>query len=221
MQMTKKQICLSPMILLFVSACNIIPQSSAPGTNIATQNPTHVATNQCYAKMQQNLVVFQSLPDLNDTGRCGWINAVKLMDFGTEATNLGAMTCPLAANFSAWAQYAVQPAAQAYLGSAVKQIETMGSYNCRHIAGSQAMSQHSFGNAVDVSGFVLTDGRHITILADWRDGKKSEKQFLRRIRQSACKRFSVVLSPDFNQAHANHLHFDMTPRNSEKPAYCR
>ena len=70
-------------------------------------------------------------------------------------------------------------------------------------------------NAIDVSGFVLADGRRITLTGDWNGGRR-EKQFLTAIHQSACKRFGTVLSPDYNAAHRDHFHFDMSGNG-----YCR
>jgi len=160
------------------------------------------------------------LPNEDKGGGCTLIDTIKLMDFGVPSTNLGPMTCPLAANFAAWARYGVAPAARLYLGADVVRIETFGTYACRNIIGNPNIagrrSEHAHANAVDVSGFVLSDGRRITIQNDWtQDGPAS--QFLRVIRASACKRFRSVLSPDYNAAHYNHLHFDMGGRG----IYCR
>ena len=68
---------------------------------------------------------------------------------------------------------------------------------------------------MDVSGFVLADGRRITVEAGW-NGSDDERKFLRQVRQAACQRFQTVLSPDFNAAHYNHLHFDLG-----RGPYCR
>ena len=142
---------------------------------------------------------------------------MKLLDIGTPTTNLGAMTCPLARNFAAWAQYAVRPAARKYLGREVVRIETFGTYSCRNIYGGRSgrLSQHASANAVDVSAFVLDDGRRITLLDGW-NGAEDEREFLRTLHASACKRFGTVLGPDYNAAHHNHFHFDMSGQG-----YCR
>jgi hypothetical protein len=177
---------------------------------------------QCLTSLKSNDVRFIPLPNQFYGSGCKTIDTVKLMSFATEASNLGPMTCPLAANFAAWAKYAVRPAAKQYLGSEVIRIETMGTYNCRNINGGQSgkLSQHAFGNAVDVSGFFLKDGRRISVLGGW-NGKADERAFLRRLHASACKRFGTVLGPNYNAAHANHLHFDMTKSMKDGSAYCR
>jgi hypothetical protein len=176
----------------------------------------------CLSDLKSKSVKFAALPNQSFAGGCRTIDTIKLMDFGTPTTNLGAMTCPLAANFTAWAQHAVRPAAKHYLGSDVVRIETMGTYSCRNINGgrSDKLSQHAFGNAIDISAFVLRDGRRVSVLNGWR-GPKSEQEFLRRLHQSACKRFGTVLGPDYNGAHANHFHFDMAQSMKDGSAYCR
>jgi hypothetical protein len=68
-------------------------------------------------------------------------------------------------------------------------------------------SEHATANAVDIGGFHLEDGTHISVLRDWkRPGRKSE--FLRAVHLAACSYFRVVLGPDFNSEHENHFHFD-------------
>lgn len=171
---------------------------------------------QCMMKLESQSVAFTLLPDQYFGGGCSATGSVKLIDMGVPATNLGAMTCGLAANFAAWARYGVQPAARLILGAEIQKIETFGTYNCRPIAGSDKLSEHAHSNAVDVSAFVLSDGRRITVAQGW-NGDKTTRQFLEVVRASACKRFRTVLSPDYNAAHHDHFHFDMGGRGG----FCR
>lgn len=182
------------------------PQAAAPSPDI----------RQCLARLSSTDVRFSPLPDRRFDGGCTSIGSVKLLDIGVPATNLGAMTCPLAANFAAWARYGVQPAARLILGSEIVRIDTFGTYACRPIAGSGKLSEHAHSNAIDIAAFVLADGRRITVKTDW-NGDKRAQQFLRVVRTSACKRFSTVLSPDYNSAHHDHFHFDMGGRGG----FCR
>ena len=71
-------------------------------------------------------------------------------------------------------------------------------------------------NAVDVSAFVLEDGRRISIEGDWRSDNEDVRRFLELIHTSACKRFGTVLSPDYNTAHHNHLHLE-----DDHKSFCR
>lgn len=190
-----------------------ISTASRPTQRPAQPSPT---LRQCMAKMSSNAVRFTLLPDRNYGGGCSALNSVKLLDIGVPATNLGAMTCPLAANFAAWARYAVQPAARLVFGTEIVRIDTFGTYNCRPIAGSGKLSEHAHSNAVDISAFLLADGRRITVKEGW-NGDNRTQQFLKIVHTSACKRFNTVLSPDYNAAHKDHLHFDM----SGKGGFCR
>ena len=67
------------------------------------------------------------------------------------------------------------------------------------------------GNAIDVAAFVAADGHRIAVLSDW-SGNEAEQEFLRAVRDGACTWFGTVLSPDYNVAHADHLHFDQADR---------
>ncbi len=187
----------------------------APARTTRPSQPA-LETRQCFAKLQSQAVSFTPLPDRNFGGGCNAINSVKLLDIGVPATGLGAMTCNLAANFAAWARYGVQPAARVVFGAEIEKIETFGTYNCRPIAGSGKLSEHAHSNAIDVSAFVLSDGRRITVQQGWH-GDQQTRQFLSLIHASACKRFNTVLSPDYNAAHHDHFHFDMGGRGG----FCR
>jgi hypothetical protein len=204
-----------------LSACAGTPEPRR-GARASRPPPPKAATSkspeikQCMANLRASGVSFTPLEDRSFGGGCSAFGSVKLLDIGVPTTNLGAMTCPLAARFSAWARYGVQPAARLFLGSELVKIETFGTYSCRPIAGSGRLSEHGRSNAVDVSAFLLADGRRISITNGWH-GDGREQQFLRIIRTSACKRFRTVLSPDYNAAHHDHLHFDM----GGKGGFCR
>ena len=213
------QNCIIAASILLLAGCGGREESETPHVNGAM---TAENVRQCMAGLTSKSVRFAGLPDKSFDGGCRIIDTVKLMDFGTPTTNLGAMTCPLAANFTDWARYAVLPAAKQYLGSEVVRIETMGTFSCRNINGGSSgkLSEHAFGNAVDVSAFILRDGRRVSILDGWR-GRPEEQAFLRRLHQSACRRFGTVLSPDYNSAHANHFHFDMSRSMRNGTSFCR
>jgi hypothetical protein len=116
--------------------------------------------------------------------------------------------CNIAARLYMWEKHVVQPSARRYFNEPVAEILHFGSYSCRTIAGSRAMSEHANANAFDVSGFRLADGRTITLLRHW-NGTSTEAAFLRTIRDGACDYFNMTLSPDFNADHRDHFHLDM------------
>jgi len=127
-------------------------------------------------------------------------------------------TCAVDAGLAWWVRHGVQPAAQAALGSRVVRLEHLGTANCRRIGGGDkgTWSEHATGNAIDIAAFVLADGRRIAVQRDWKGGGPSGKAgaaFLHMVRDSACTGFSTVLSPDYNAAHADHLHLDQAERS--------
>lgn len=212
-------------LALLLSACSGGGSDKPPpprpaGSRPVTLNiPTSSETRACFADLSRIGVRYSPLPDRDFGGGCQVIGAVQLIDVGLPVSGIKSMRCGLARAFIGWARSGVAPAAHQILGSDVVRIETMGTYACRNVIGSTAtprLSGHAIANAVDISGFVLADGRRITIQQDWRTIDPAVYQFLRTIRASACKRFGTVLSPDYNAAHYNHLHFE-----DDRANFCR
>ncbi|TKD53263.1 extensin family protein [Sphingomonas baiyangensis] len=169
-------------------------------------------TRQCWADLDQDRVDYRQLPNQDFGGGCMVVGAVQLLDIGVPVSGLKSMRCPLARNFSNWVRHGVAPAARQVLGSDLVRIESYGTYNCRPIAGSGRLSEHGRANAVDVAVFVLRDGRRVSVLDGWNKGDDRERRFLRIVFESACKRFTTALGPEYNAAHANHFHLDMGGR---------
>jgi hypothetical protein len=190
------------------------PAASGP---ITLNLPTSEATKQCFADLSRQNVQFSPMPDRDYGGGCVVIGAVQLIDIGVPITNLKGMRCPLARAFIGWVRNAAVPAAREILNGELVRVETFGSYACRGIVGGGAasagrVSEHGLANAVDISAFVLRDGRRISVLNHWQSDDEATREFLQIVRRSACRRFTTVLSPDYNAAHRDHLHFDMGGR---------
>jgi hypothetical protein len=210
-----KWLCLTPALAL-LGACSMLPGSErAPvrrSTQVFTPSPE---TRQCLSQLGSARASFTPLPDQYYGAGCRTVGTVKLASLRSDRqdlalSNLGPVTCPLAESFASWARYGVDRAAQQILGSALVRIETMGSYSCRNVAGTDRRSGHATASAIDVSGFVLADGRRITLTQGWAGGSAADRQFLRTIHTSACKRFGMVLGPAYNAAHRDHLHLEQS-----------
>lgn len=204
-------------LTLLLAAC--IPSSDRRPEPAARDRPAPARGSlQCQADLRAEGVRFRPLPDRTFGNGCTAVGAVQLLDIGTPVTNLGAMTCPLARQFARWAREAMQPAARAWLGSPVVRVESLGTYSCRPVNGRPGarLSEHGRANAVDIGAFVLADGRRITVLAGWNGGDGDVRRFLRAIHAAGCRRFGIVLGPDADAFHRDHLHFDM----GQGP-YCR
>lgn len=169
--------------------------------------------NACHAALAGAGVSFVEQPAVRD-GACGYGEALKMQDpLVRWRPNPGApsdlpMTCALAAKLHMWERHVVIPAAEKHLGSPVTQIRLLGTFQCRNVAGTEHLSEHSFAKAADIAGFVLADGRQISVLGDFRD-KGAKGAFLREIHDRACDVFDVTLGPDYNADHANHFHVDV------------
>ncbi len=169
----------------------------------------------CRGALERSAVAYSALPaaeDASGEGACARPDRTQLTEFPIEPDS-PPTTCPVAAALELWRAKSVVPAAREIMGAELSHIEHLGAYSCRRMRGSGTggWSQHATANAIDIAGFVLEDGRRISVLDDWsRDTK--EARFLRAVRDDACGVFATVLSPDFNAAHANHFHFDQTDR---------
>lgn len=97
------------------------------------------------------------------------------------------------------------------------ELQHYGTYNCRLIAGSDSISMHGLALAIDVAGFVLDDGTVLTVLDDWEDGVDAPAtfggQWLKDVATSMFDEgiFHIILTPEYNAAHDNHFHCDLTP----------
>lgn len=92
-----------------------------------------------------------------------------------------------------------------------------GTYNCRVIAGTTTLSEHSFANAIDIAGIQTSGGQRYTVLSDWEDGDTTpdtvggELLFWLAHTMYDMHLWNVILTPEYNAAHDNHLHIDLTP----------
>jgi hypothetical protein len=213
-------------LLASLSACVDAPRasrepslrSSSSSASISSPSPE---ARQCIAELGAREANFTPVPDRYFEHGCSMLNSVRISNLRSDTSvldlaNLGPVTCPLATTFAAWARYGVDRAAWQILGSRLARIETMGSYACRNIAGTSRRSGHATANAVDVSAFVLADGRRISVLGGWNSFSEDERRFLRIVHESACKRFGTVLGPDYNSAHSDHFHLE-----ADGASFCR
>jgi hypothetical protein len=120
------------------------------------------------------------------------------------------LACPIVSELERWIAGAVQPAALRWFGSPVTEIKQISAYSCRGMNGVSGapISEHAFGNALDVAAFTLADGRTITVKNGWH-GVPEEQGFLRDVEGAACDQFTTVLAPGSNAYHYDHIHVDL------------
>lgn len=169
----------------------------------------------CRALLADGGTVDRPAPVVSAAAPCGFADGMRLVR-AIPYRPAGLVTaCPVAAALALWERDVVQPAAQRHFGRRVTGIDHAGSYSCRRIGGGPEgrFSEHSTADAIDVTGFRLADGGTVSVRRDWR-GDPARAAFLRDMRDGACRLFSTTLSPDYNAAHADHLHFDQASRGA-------
>ncbi|HEY3794278.1 MAG TPA: extensin family protein [Bradyrhizobium sp.] len=130
------------------------------------------------------------------------------------------LACPIVSVLDHWLAESVQPAAMRWFGARVVEIKQISAYSCRGMNGNPNahISEHAFGNALDIAAFTLADGRRISVETGWK-GMPEEQGFLRDVQASACREFTTVLAPGSNVYHYNHIHVDLM-RRAHRPIIC-
>ena len=147
--------------------------------------------DRCLKKLEEQTKDFVSLGTF-ERGHCRVKNAVRISSFNnTELSGDLTLSCPTAVKVGKY-----------FNEINAKYIEHMGTYNCRTIANSKVMSEHSYGTAIDISKIDGASVKH-----DW--NKENERgNILSNAYEVACGYFSNVLTPDTDRAHNDHFHFD-------------
>ncbi|MDU4364648.1 MAG: extensin family protein [Klebsiella oxytoca] len=154
--------------------------------------------------------LISSQPVADSGGACPLQNVVRVRDFGTVKLSSSFLaSCPLALSSALYLQQQAKPLTRRMLGQELRQIDHFGSYACRNIYHRQnaRRSEHATAEALDVSGFRLSDGRRVSVLKGWPDAQYHP--WLQALLAGGCRYYGNALGPDYNAAHANHFHFGM------------
>ena len=172
----------------------------------------------CRAELTKLGVTFENVPAVTDPkdADCGIENPLRVTalpgDVALEPA--GIMRCETALALARWSKNHVAPAA-AHLPDrgALSAISQGSAYICKRRNGSPdgKISEHAFGNAIDVMAFQFDEGAPIPVEPREREGTMAEA-FQDAVRATACLYFSTVLGPGSDAAHANHLHLDVKTR---------
>jgi hypothetical protein len=126
------------------------------------------------------------------------------------------LACPIVSALDKWVSESVQPAALKWFHQPVVEIKQLGGYSCRAMVNGNPnapISEHAFGNAIDIAEFDLADGHRISVQYGWH-GTPQEQGFLHDVQGAACDDFTTVLAPGANVYHYNHIHVDLMRRAS-------
>jgi hypothetical protein len=199
------------------------PQGRAPSTNQLYQDSPRLGAPNSYP--QREPYQQQREPSQHDAypaaplvtpprlgpQRNDQVAAIGPVAFKPAAT----LACPLVSALDRWIMDSIQPAAMRWFNQPVVEIKQISAYSCRGMNGNPnaRISEHAFGNALDISAFTLADGRRISVKDGWR-GLPEEQGFLRDVQGAACQMFNTVLAPGSNVYHYDHIHVDLMRRSS-------
>ena len=143
---------------------------------------------------------------------CGQDEPVRVTMVSDVALNPAAtISCDTAQALKTWVETGMRPA---FGNRQVVELKVAASYICRtrnNVKGAK-ISEHGRGKAIDISGFVLSDGTLWTVAGNY-------NATLRKAHKAACGIFGTTLGPGSDGYHEDHLHFDIAHYNSG--SYCR
>ena len=178
------------------------------------------AENACFARKEVVLSdTIVAAPAIDGPGACGMTRPLKVSALDNGAITVDktlTIDCPMIPALEAWLNAIVEPDAEARFGQKVATVNVFGAYSCRSIdnMAGERLSEHAFGNAVDVAGFTLADGRRIDFVHDWKNAGAQEAAFLHEAHAGACQYFTTVLGPGADVFHTNHIHLDLANHGS-------
>jgi hypothetical protein len=142
---------------------------------------------------------------------CGVPEAVRVTSVaGVRLSQAATVDCSVAKALNTWVDEVAQPAFDGRLS----ELRIAAHYVCRsrnNVKGAK-ISEHGKGRAIDISAFILTDGRALTVADNY-------NRTLRKIYKAACGVFKTTLGPGSDGYHEDHFHFDTSTRRGG--AYCR
>jgi hypothetical protein len=207
-----------------VAAAQTVPPMprARPGPVLASAPPPETKVEEaappsaCRLRLTPDLAIAPSLPPLSGPGECGApdlvrLEAIVLADKSRVAVTPPAMLrCSMAEAIVSFVR-ADAAALALDLGAALRAVQNYDSYDCRgrnRVAGAK-ISEHGKGNALDIRGLTLTNGRYIELT-----DPQVPREFREKMRASVCARFATVLGPGSDGYHENHIHVDLAQRNS-------
>lgn len=144
-------------------------------------------------------------PITSRTRGCGVADAVRVTSVaGVRLSQAATVECSIAQALNSWVDEVAQPAFDGQL----VELQIAAHYVCRSRNNKRGapISEHGKGRAVDISGFVLSSGRVLTVSDDF-------NRVLRKIYRAGCGYFRTTLGPGSDGYHENHFHFDTAVRN--------
>ncbi len=196
--------------LLSLWGCSKAPPSFVSKPEPWRADEETVCLQSGYVRSHPHLVARSAL---GGPGHCGALQPFEMSAAVSGQVSLrpaALLRCPMVPAVEHWMRMHVVPAARRNYGLPIVEVKVAASYGCRpmnNVSGAK-LSEHGHANALDVSAFILADGRQITVKHGWA-GDPRERAFLRQVHQGACDTFTTVLGPNADANHHDHFHMDL------------
>jgi len=132
---------------------------------------------------------------------------------GVAVSPASLMECSFAENLARWISDVVVPRASEHLQSTPIKLLIGTSYQCRDQRSGSKLSEHAFGNGVDVMGFEFD--KHAPLAIKLQADGSPEAMFQSAVRKETCSVFTTVLGPGSDADHGDHFHLDMRKRKAD------
>ncbi|WP_454746583.1 extensin family protein [Ciceribacter selenitireducens] len=184
---------------------------------VAPEDPEQLAA--CQAELKTLGAVFETAAPIDDGEGCGMSNPVVVREIlpGIKLAPEATFRCETALQLAHMTRETIIPAARIALADKgeLKAIQQASAYVCRNrnSAATGKISEHAYGNAIDIAGLEFDKGSVPMVIAAQDDGT-FPAAFQRSLNAAACLYFTTVLSPGSDDAHKDHLHLDVIERKS-------
>lgn len=192
-----------------------------PATPATTPLPTTTPSladgeglTDCNALIKSGWVDAELMPPQRK-GSCSIASPILLKAIRINATTRIAiephavLQCTTASSVARWVRASVAPNAVRLLGEPVTTLRNAADFDCRsrnRIPGAR-LSEHGYGNALDVGAFKKASGEWIEVRAPG-----AGQGFISAVRKDLCGPFTTVLGPGSDPYHSDHLHMDVAKR---------
>ncbi|MFP5076774.1 extensin family protein [Rhizobium sp. YIM 134829] len=198
---------------------------AAPPVALTIEPEDSKAYAQCLADLKAMGATFEERPRIDEGKGCGIDKPLDVTAIlpGVDVKPKATIRCETALELARWTREAVLPAASTAVpdDGALTTLNQASSYICRlrNNAATGKISEHARGNAIDIASFTFKSGKTIAIQPRDEDGTLTGA-FQRAVTATGCLYFETVLDPGSDEAHENHLHFDVLQRRGGY-RYCR
>jgi len=171
----------------------------------------------CYKDLDALGVTYTKEKTINDAGQCGIVSPVSVKEIQPDIPLKpdAVMRCRTALQLARWTKRVVEPAAEE-LGKGVRLtgLAQGSAYVCkkRDSLPDGKISEHAFGDAIDIVTFRFSGHDSISIAPRDRTGT-IEESFQRAVVGGACLYFTTVLGPHADSYHQDNLHLDVMERS--------